>query len=525
MKAKTSSSRRATGMATVVALLTLVLGAVTPAAAAPASGGSLTVLESGGIGAWPAGLDPGTNTQYGANVTESDAIFGELFELGPGGKTIGDLASGHQLSSDAKTLTIDIRHGVTFSDGSPFNAAAVAFNLNRDLKSTTGGAPNWALASIATPNDYTVVIHLKAADGAMVNQFQGASINSIMSPTALTKMGEKQFSLTPVGAGPFTVVSDTLSSKLVLARNPTYWQKGHPYLDSLTFETVATDESALEALRSGAGQAYENLSTPGLVSSYRSAGLTVTAEPSTSPSDIELNTATAPFSNITAREAIYYATDPAVIDKSLFNSVDALTESFTSPSGLFYVGQVPGYRTYDLAKAKALVTQLGGLSFNIFANATGESQQFVEALQTMWKAAGMTVTLSVDSLSTFISTYQSKNWQASLGGSGSWDPAAPHGVAFGFAPPSPFTGVNDPHLTNLLDEAQAAAQPATRASLYKQAADYISQQAYAPFLFAPVSWNVAAKGVAGPGLTTSNLPITDNNPAILWEDVTVSHTS
>jgi peptide/nickel transport system substrate-binding protein len=490
---------------------------------APKSGGTLTVLETGGT--WPTGLDPGTSTTAGGDMTENDAIFGELFELGPGSKTIDDLAAGYQLSSDAKTLTIDLRHGVTFSDGTPFNSAAVAFNLRRDLKSNSGGGPSWSVSSIDTPDDYTVVVHLAAPDGAIVDQFQGSTVNWIASPTALSKMGEKAFSVAPVGAGPFEVVSDTLSSKLVLKRNPLYWQKGLPYLDGLVFESVASDETALEDLQSGGGQASEAMGTPGLVNTYKSAGFTVTPEESTAPYLIELDTTTAPFNNIKAREAIYYATDSSVLNQRLFGSLYPLTESFTASSGLFYDPDVPGYRTYDLSKAKALVQQVGGISFNLFALSTGENVEFLETLQTMYESAGMKVTLSPDSLDALIQTFGAKKWQASLESYGSWDPAAQHGVSFGFAPPSPFTGVDDPHLTTLLNQAEAAASPSTRGKLYAQAADYISQQAYAPFLFPLASWNIAAKGVEGPGLTTSTLPVADEDPSILWENVSMNNNS
>ena len=75
-------------------------------------------------------------------------------------------------------------------------------------------------------------------------------------------MGEKAFALKPVGAGPFTVVSDTPGSQLVLKRNPHYWEQGKPYLDNLTFKPVAADEPAYEAMLANSGQAYEGMSTP-----------------------------------------------------------------------------------------------------------------------------------------------------------------------------------------------------------------------------------------------------------------------
>src|SRR5690348_7173079 len=83
---------------------------------APKTGGSLTVLEGAGFaGDWPAGLDPATNINSAADQSYMDAIYGELFELGPKGKIINDLATGYKFSDDAKTITLTLRQAVKFS--------------------------------------------------------------------------------------------------------------------------------------------------------------------------------------------------------------------------------------------------------------------------------------------------------------------------------------------------------------------------------------------------------------------------
>ena len=103
---------------------------------APHSGGSLTVLEGTGyVGSWP-GLDPATDTDGAANQSYMASIFGELFELNSAGKIVPDLATGYSFSNGGKTINITIRKGVTFSDGTPFNAAAVVYNWKRDLAAT-----------------------------------------------------------------------------------------------------------------------------------------------------------------------------------------------------------------------------------------------------------------------------------------------------------------------------------------------------------------------------------------------------
>ena len=489
---------------------------------APKAGGSLTVLELGGYaGAWPTGLDPATNVNGAANQDQMSAIFGALWELNAQGTLTPDLATGYKFSAGGKTVTITLRPGVKFSDGTPFNAQAVVFNWKRDLASPCTCKPtNFTVKSMTAPSATTVVVNLAAPDGAFVNQLQDSNFSWIASPTAITKMGEQAFKLKPVGAGPFTVVSDTLNNTLVLKKNPSYWEAGHPYLDQLTFKTTASDESALEAMQAGQGQAYMGMSSPQLLSSYKSK-FTVTTVPSTSPYDIQLNTSIPPFNNIKAREAIYYATNASLIDQKLFGNVNPVGESFTAPAGLFYEQNVPGYLTYDLAKAKSLVKSLGGLTINFFTIQQPATTNFMEALQSMWKQAGINASIHFYPLAGLIQQFDTKKWQIALQTAGAWDPAGGVGLAFRFLSASPFSGVHDPHLDSLILGGQAAINPATRKSIYDQAAAYIAKNAYGPFLFPLANWNIAAHGVQGAGLTTPIPPVAVNGP-VLWEDVSTS---
>lgn len=489
-------------------------------------GGTLTVLEAADYaGQWATGFDPATGEEVLANSTMMDAIYGALFQIGPNNTLIDDLATGYQLTDGARVLTVDLRKGVRFSDGSRFDAAAVIWNWKRDLAGPSVGKPPWPpVVSMKAAGPYTVRVTFKVSDGAVVNQFQDAIVNWIASPTALAKLGAKRFDLYPVGAGPFEVVDDVVGNKLVLRRNPHYWQAGHPYLNGLVFQTTASDETALEDLRSGVGQAYEFMGTPQLVSAFRAAGYTVTQDPGTAATDIELNTASAPFNNKLAREAIYYATDAKAIDEKIYAGSCPLTESFTGPSGLFYEPKVPNYRTYDLAKAKAIVHQLGGLSFTLFYSAdTGIDTATAEALQTMFEAAGMKVALQQSTgLAAYIQEYESGKWQAVPAGIGSWDPAGGIGVAFDLSSKTPFSGVHDPKVDSLIAKAAGYQQPANRAKYYAQLAEYLNQQAYMPFICSPSAWDIAKKGVQGIGLT-SVTPSFDSGSIVLWQDVSMGN--
>jgi len=512
------------GAALLLAVVTAACGggssssSTTQPSTAPKAGGSLTVLEGAGFaGDWPAGLDPATNINGAADQSYMDAIYGELFELGPKGKIINDLATGYKFSDDAKTITLTLRQGVKFTDGTPFNAAAVVWNIQRDLKSACTCKPTWPVKSVTATGPYAVQITLAAPDGAFIDQIFDSTADWIASPAAVQKMGEKAFAAKPVGAGPFMVVSDTYSSELVLKKNPGYWEKGKPYLDSLTFKTVGSDEAAYEAMLAGQGEVYEDMSTPSLLK-LAAQKFNVENQLSTSPYDLQLNTKSAPFSDKRARQAIYAATNFAPILQHVFSNLYPVTQGFTGPGGICYEPTVPGYPPYDLAKAKALVKQLGGLTVSLGTIQNLVAQETTEALQTEWAAAGIKTTIHNYPLAALISQFTSGKWQAMVQTAGSYDPAAGVGVGFRFSSLSPFSGVHDPHLDSLLNQAAATVQMSQRCALYNQAAAYIAQQFYGPFYFGFAPANVAVKGVTGPGLTEP-LPAVVVTPTILWEDV------
>ncbi|MFD2422741.1 ABC transporter substrate-binding protein [Amycolatopsis pigmentata] len=497
----------------------------------PKRGGTLTLLERNDFaGAWPSGLDPATNTTGGANMTQMNAIFGGLFVLAGNddGSNIHvqpDLASGYDLSPDGKTLKITIRDGVKFSDGTPFDAEAVAFNFKRDVSSSCTCAPKWPLVADnpITTEGNTVVVKFTRANAAVINGFTVSNVNWIASPTALQKMGPDQFKIAPVGAGPFVVDHDVLSTELDLSRNPNYFKPGQPYLDKLIIKAIGGDQPAYQAIQAGQGQAYESMQTTPLVEQAKAnKNLQVTESLPTSPYVIQLNTKIAPFDNQRAREAIYYATNADAINKGLFKGNYAVTQSFTAPGGLFYSPSVPGYRTFDLEKAKSIVQELGGLTVDLGLLKSYVAEQVGTALQSQWQAAGIKVTMHSDQLSGTIQNFNSGKWQSMLQTAGSWDPAAGTGVSFRFASGVPYSGVADPALDNLLNQAAGDLDQAKRKSLYDQAAKLISDKAYAPFMFTITPANVVVKGVHGTGLTTKLAPVTGVNPTILWDTVWMS---
>ena len=513
------------------------------ATSAPKAGGSITVLESSGYsGAW-SNLDPAQDKEGAALQDFNSAIYGQLFELGPGGTVVGDLATGYAFSPDAKTVTITIRQGVKFTDGTPFNAQAVLYNWERDLGPVgiaNGLAPNWLVAKAPAPKGappgtltppvagaiqvtgpYTLVVHQIAPNGAFINQLFDSIANWIVSPTAVKTEGAS-FGQHPVGAGPFTVVTNTPNDELIVKKNPDYWQAGHPYLDQITFKTVGSDEAAYEAMLANQGQVYEDMSTTQLITES-AAHFEVENNLGTSPYDLQLNTAVPPFNNAKARQAIYAATNFQPILQHLFGGRGQTTEGFTGPGGICYEQTVPGYQGYDPALAKQLIQQTGldKVTIQLGTISIQTAQDSMQALATEWEALGLHVKQSYWPLSGLIAAFEAnggKSWQAMVQTAGAYDPATGVGVLFRFGSASPFSGVHDPKLDTLLSEAAGSTNLSTRCGFYNQAEAYIAKNYYGPFFFNFSPPNVSVHGVGGPGLS-SPLASVAVVPTIPWEDV------
>jgi peptide/nickel transport system substrate-binding protein len=509
----------------------------------PKAGGTITVLEGDGYsGDWPYGFDPATDVTGSANQDFFDAVYGQLFDLGPGGKVEPDLATGYKISPNAETVTVTLRQGVKFSDGTPFNAQAVYFNWMRDLGPLAvkaGVESEWDLArtnpkvptsaplkgDIQVTGPYTIVVHQDIPNGAFIDQLFDAIANWIASPTAVQKEGDTKFAQYPVGAGPFKVVSDTYNSQLVVKKNPDYYEKGHPYLNEIIFKSVSGDEAAYESLLSGQGQVYEDLSTTQILDeAEQNKSIQDEDNPGTSPYDLQLNTAAAPFNNVKARQAIYAATNFAPILDKVFGDKYPVTESFTGPGGICYEPTVPGYQGYDPTLAKKLIAE-SGLNKDTFTLGTISSSPVAsdttQALRTEWDALGMHVNIASYPLSGLIQAFEAnggKSWSAMIQTAGAQDPADGVGVDFRFSSLSPFSGVHDPSLDKLLNEAQGTTDLATRCTYYDQAAEYIAKNYDGPFYFTFEPANISVKGVVGPGLTSA-LPSASVVPVIPWQDV------
>ncbi|GAA4415818.1 ABC transporter substrate-binding protein [Georgenia halophila] len=585
-------SRRRAGLSRLLAVgAVLALAACTGGAAGddgggggdeevgePQSGGEITtLLDAGFAGGWATGLDPATSNTTGANLPQNSAIFGGLFTLeatdAGKGEIVANQAESYEWSEDGLKLTVKIREGIEFSDGTTMDADAVVWNWIRQISSGSTGAPQLdlnlemeppdldqefldslfaalpqdvdrdlimaRLGSIRAVDDLTVEMNLNQPDGSLVNGFPASNLNLIASPTAYAEMGAEKFSQKPVGAGPFVITGNKQNERLELERNDNYFKDGLPYLDALNFQSVTGDQVMYQTLQAGQGDVIEGLSSVTLIDeAQNNPNLNVVLGAPTSPYVIQLNTRKPPFDDIRAREAIYYATDWEAINEGLFNGQGEMSQSFTASGGLFHHPEVPGYREYDPDKARALVDELGGLTVELGTTDIVTARSVTTALQTQWREAGIDVKIDAQPLGDVITSFTSGEWQSMLQTAGAWDPAVGIGVGVRFGSTSPFSGTPLPegassaqealeqNLTTELDEmleaAVATVDPEEREAMYREVSKYISDQAYGPFGMAFSPAQVMRQGVHGPGLDVP-IPALAVNQGVLYDRVWVEN--
>jgi peptide/nickel transport system substrate-binding protein len=544
----------------------------------PEHGGDLTViLDSAFAGDWSTGLDPGTSNGVGANIPQNSAVFGGLFTLeaeegGDGAELVPNQAESYEWSEDGLTLTVTLREGLEFSDGTPMDAEAVVWNWVRVFNWGSTSAPTNVimdteqeppdldddfldslfdalpddvdedavmghLGAIQAVDDLTVELHLAVPNGSIVNGFPSTPLNLIASPSAYAELGPEEFSIAPVGAGPFEITENQQNERLELERNDTYFKDDLPYLDSLTFQSVGGDQVAYQTLQAGQGDVIEGLSDVTLIEEAQdNPDVEIHLGAPTSPYVIQLNTRVEPFDDKQAREAIYHATDFEAINEGLFNGQGEMSQSFTASGGLFHHPEVDGYLEYDPERAEEIVDELGGLEVDLTTTDLSTARQVTTALQTQWQEAGIEVEIDSHSLGDIITELQGGEWQAALQTAGAWDPAVGIGVGVRFGSTSPFSGtplpegaesaqqVLDEGLQTELDEMLEAAvqtvDDAERQEHYEAISEHIAEEAYGPFGVAFSPAQALRPGVHGPGLDEP-IPAIVVNQGVLYDRVWV----
>jgi peptide/nickel transport system substrate-binding protein len=294
------------------------------------------------------------------------------------GNMMPQLATNWKIADDMKSITLNLRQGVKFHDGSDFNAEVAKWNI--DLLIDAHAAFLEAYKSVAIIDNYTIRINLNAYNNAVPHAL---CQTFMISKAAFDKKGKDWMMVNPVGTGPFKFVSYTPNVVEKFVKNPDYWQKGKPYLDAIEISFIGdamTRASAFEA-----GEVDLITQNPSSVEyDLKQKGYPVSTSPSSGFLLIpDSKNVDSPLSKLQVRQAVDYAINRDAIVKNLGFGWWHTTYQYTSPQNPAYIKNLIA-RTYDRDKAKKLLAEAGyanGFSISLSAPASMTDMNAVTAIQ------------------------------------------------------------------------------------------------------------------------------------------------
>jgi peptide/nickel transport system substrate-binding protein len=417
------------------------------------------------------------------------------------------LATSWTASEDGKTLTLKLRAGAKFSDGSPVTADDVVWSLNR-ARDPKAGIWNFLLASVdavSAPAPDTVVLALKHPDlslPAALATFNAAILPSKLFEAQPGKTDEEKaraFADHPVGAGPFVLASWQRGTQMVLKRNPYYWQKDEtgeslPYLDEVDLKVVTDDATRVLQLQAGQIDAAEFVPYARVKELQGNASLSMALFPSTKVDYIQMNVRPKlldgtpnPLSDEKVRQALNFAVNKRAVIQIVTHGLGTPMHSYMASTTPLYHDVGEAY-PFDAKKAKQLLTEAGygsGFNLTVLAQAGNADQAaLLAAVQQMWTPLGVKLSIQQMDIATLDDRYHKNDFQLRAG---YWtnDIADPNEITsyFAYYPTNECqqSGWKSDRATALFEQSQVEQDAAKRADDYKEL-----QQLYmgaAPILF------------------------------------------
>jgi peptide/nickel transport system substrate-binding protein len=301
-------------------------------------------------------LNPSEIKNGNGDIFADEMLYTGLVRLDPEGgtKIVPALAESWEVSPDGKTYTFKLRSGLKFSDGSPITAEDVVFSLERFgnpevntvFATFTAG---WKNAEIV--NKRTVRANLTEPIAAFL--YNIAIVPGFVVPKApLEKEGEA-FWKHPIGSGPFRLKEFVNGSHITLEKNPYFWEKERPYLDSVRFNFATESNSRVLALKSGEAQMADGIPYTQIESLEGEPDLTVQKVEVPAWLGFSLNHKQPEFDDLNVRKAMQYAIDRELINEQILHGVGSIPNSIM-PAGLKFNAPDTAVKPYeyDVEKAK-----------------------------------------------------------------------------------------------------------------------------------------------------------------------------
>jgi peptide/nickel transport system substrate-binding protein len=297
--------------------------------------------------------------------------------------------------TDPTTLVLNIRSGITFHDGTPLDAEAVKFNLERnksDQKSNIK-ADLASMASAEITGPMQVTLKLNTPDAALPGILSDRA-GMMVSPTALKASEAGNVARKPVGAGAYAFVSWADGEKIVVKRNEKYWKENRPYPDGIEFSIIPELTTGARSVTAGQNDLIYQLPPRQKAIIERASSIKVFNGPTLYVFQIFLNWAKPPFDNLKVRQAFNFAIDREAFVKAALAGLAEPAYMNLPKAHWAYDKSVAELYPYDPDKARKLLAEAGfkdGTTIDIGGYTDQDSVQRQEILIEQFRKAGMNV--------------------------------------------------------------------------------------------------------------------------------------
>ena len=467
----------------------LVIGAstVTPVVALAKTDISIGMQQE------PTSLDPTADATASIDGMLAHNVFESLTTVAEDGSVLPDLATDWTISDDGLTYTFTLADGVTFHDGTTFDADDVKFTFDRAMseESTNPSESIFApITDVTVVDPLTVEMTLERKDAFFLfNIAQGDA--SIIAPESVETLATH-----PVGTGPFAFDSWTRGDRLVLTKYDGYRNADDVALTSVSFRFISDPAAASAALLSGELDAFPGFPAPELLVQFEAdPRFNVVVGSTQGEVILAMNNARAPFTDLTVRQAISHALDRTeIIDGAMYGMAEPIG-SFYPPGDKSYI-DLTGTYPHDVEKAKELLAKAGiaeGTEMSLRVPPFPYATRSAEIIQSELSKVGLNVKVENVEWGFWLDEiYANHNYDMTIIAH-----TSPNDMDNFARGKDYFYGYEDPAFTDLWHRIETETDPVARDALVKEAQKFLADAAIHGYLFEMPKLGVYVKQLDG----------------------------
>jgi peptide/nickel transport system substrate-binding protein len=467
-----------------------------------------------GLSAEPDRLDPTTSSSLYTRYVMT-TMCEKLYDLNASGQIVPQLATGLPTIADGGlSVTIPVRTGIVFADGTPFDANAVRTSLERHLtmKGSQRASEMGPIASITATDASHVLIRYKRPF-APITAALADRAGMIMSPAALAAKGDN-FGDSPVCVGPFKFVKRIPQTSITLTRDPLYYDAANVHLDSIVYRIMPDANIRAANLRSGDIQVADTISPQDVDALAKDPKLKVLQSSSLGYQSITINTGNVdgagkpakPINTPLARDARVRAAFALSIDRktlvdTVFNNWYESACSPIAPQSPYASPASNACPAFDPQRSRQLLAEAGvhvPLTVTMQVTNTQDQLRYAQAVQASVAQGGFDLRIVPVEYSTLLDVQKRGTFELlQLGWSGRIDPDGNISRFLATAASANYGSFSSPQLDDLLSQAARLTDPAQRAQLYGQAVQIIQRENPIIYTYRQRNLTVHSAAVAG----------------------------